>query len=192
MSARFALGLALSLALLGRALPASAYCLTRGCNEATESCSTDFNGCINEPGAKTLHWASGCVSFDVQQDGSALRGISYEDARSAIHDGFSEWLNADCGGGEHPDIMIKDYGPVECRASEYNQDAGNANVFLFRDDSWPYENSLDTLALTTLIYDADTGEIYDADVEVNTFESPMSIAPLGDPLARTEIDFRSV
>jgi hypothetical protein len=192
VSLRLGTGALLTLAWLSQAAPASAYCLTRGCNEATQSCSTDSKGCIVEPSSPILYWDSSCVSFDVQRDASGLRGISYEDARQAIHDGFAEWLGADCGDGQHPDITIKDYGPVECRVAEYNQDAGNANVFMFRDDSWPYENSLDTLALTTLIFDADSGQIYDADVEVNTFESDMAIEAIGAPVGRSDVDFRSV
>ena len=102
-------------------------------------------------------------------------------------DGFTQWLNADCD-GLGPSITISDYGPVECRQAEYNQDAANANVFMFRDDDWPYENAIDTLALTTLIFNADNGEIYDADVEVNTIQSPMSIGDIGPD----DIDFSSV
>jgi hypothetical protein len=191
MSWRLGLSVALGLALLGQAATASAYCLTRGCNEATQDCAIDANGCVIGPDSPILHWDSSCVSFDVQQDGSSLRGISYEAANDAIHDAFSEWLNADCN-GRSPSITISDYGAVECRTPEYNQDAGNANVFMFRDDSWPYENSDDTLALTTLIFDADSGRIYDADVEINTFESAMAIAPLDQPIGHSEIDFRSV
>ena len=112
------------------------------------------------------------MSFDVQRSGSPLRGITYEEAHSAIVSGFSQWLNADCGAGRGPDITISDYGPVECRKAEYNQDSPNANILMFRDDDWPYDNAIDTLALTTLIFNADNGEIYDADIEVNTFQSP--------------------
>jgi hypothetical protein len=128
------------------------------------------------------------VSFDLQKDGSRLRGLGYEQAHSAILAGFKQWLSADCGGGQNPDITIRDYGPVECHEAEYNQDAPNANIFMFRDDSWPYQNAIDTLALTTLIFNAETGAIYDADVEVNTFQSSMSI----DDVGPNDIDFNSV
>jgi len=165
---------------------AQAFCLTHGCNDAKQSCSVDSKGCLTS--GPLLHWESGCVSFDVQKDGSALRGISYEAAHAAIVAGFSQWLNADCGDGKKPGIGVSDYGPVDCREPEYNQDAPNANVFMFRDDDWPYANAIDTLALTTLIYDAETGEIYDADVEVNTHESAMAV----DNVGPFDIDFNSV
>jgi hypothetical protein len=143
---------------------------------------------LTEEAGPQLHWESSCVSFDVQKDGSPLRGISYEAAHTAIAAGFSQWLNADCGSGKTPSITISDYGPVDCREPEYNQDAPNANVFMFRDEDWPYANAIDTLALTTLIYDAESGEIYDADVEVNTHESAMAV----DHVGPSDIDFNSV
>jgi hypothetical protein len=182
------LGLALGLAAFCGVYEAHAFCLTRGCNDAKQDCEYDVHQCLTKESGHLLHWGSSCVSFDVQQEGSPLRGISYEAAHDAIRAGFQEWLNADCGGGVGPGIKISDFGPVECREAEYNQDAANANVFMFRDDGWPYANAIDTLALTTLIFNADSGEIYDADVEVNTFESEMSI----DGSAHGAIHFPSV
>jgi hypothetical protein len=181
----FISALALGLGLLWSA-PAGAFCLTHGCSDKKQHCEYDTRGCLQT--GPLLHWASSCVSFDVQRSGSPLRGISYDDAHAAIVDGFRQWLNADCGDGRGPSITISDYGPAECRQTEYNQDSPNANVIMFRDEDWPYENAIDTLALTTLIFNADNGEIYDADVEVNTFQSPMSIGNIGD----TDIDFSSV
>jgi hypothetical protein len=193
------LSIAFGLALSSAAADAAAFCLTHGCNDRKQSCEFDQNGCLMT--GPLLHWASSCVSFDVQQDGSALRSLSYVDAHDAIVTGFKQWLNADCGGGAGPFISISDYGPVECRTAEYNQAAPNANIFMFRDDEWPYTNAIDTLALTTLIFNADNGEIYDADVEVNT--APPEKQPPGipqPPVARwstdgsgsADIDFNSV
>jgi hypothetical protein len=153
---------------------AQAFCLTRGCSDK-ETCQHDQNGCLVT--GPLLYWGSSCVSFDVQRSGSPLRGITYQEAHSAIVAGFMQWLNADCGDGRGPAITISDYGPVECRKAEYNQDSPNANILMFRDDDWPYDNAIDTLALTTLIFNADTGEIYDADIEVNTFQSPAPPEP---------------
>jgi hypothetical protein len=173
------------LAVFWGTLNASAYCLTHGCNERTQACAYENECLVTGP---VLHWPSSCVSFDLQQDGSPLRGLRYDDAHEALVQAFNQWLGADCGDGRRPNIKISDYGPVECREAEYNQDAPNANIVMFRDDSWPYQNAIDTLALTTLIFNAETGAIYDADVEVNTFQTPMSVGAVGP----SDIDFHSV
>ncbi|HYP89329.1 MAG TPA: matrixin family metalloprotease [Polyangiaceae bacterium] len=177
---------ALGLAVLGATWHASAFCLTHGCNERKQDCGLTSEGCLNN--GPLLHWPSSCVSFDVQKDGSPLRELGYDEAHEAVLNGFRQWINADCGDGQHPDVTMSDYGPVECHEAEYNQDAPNANIVMFRDDSWPYQNAIDTLALTTLIFNADTGAIYDADVEVNTFQAPMSLGIVGPG----EVDFNSV
>ena len=41
------------------------------------------------------------------------------------------------------------------------------DVIVFRDDTWPYHDPNSTLGLTTVTFDAVTGEIYDADMEIN-------------------------
>ena len=172
--ARFTGSLALGISLLC-AGQAQAFCLTHGCSDKKQVCEYDDNGCLQT--GPLLHWASSCVSFDVQRAGSPLRGISYDEAHADIVSGFQQWLSADCGFGQNPSITISDYGAVDCHNAEYNQDSPNANILMFRDDDWPYENAIDTLALTTLIFNADSGEIYDADVEVNTFQSPAPPEP---------------
>jgi len=185
MKARL-LSVGCGLALFGASLDASAYCLTRGCNERTQSCAYEAGCLVSGP---LLHWPSSCISFDLQQDGSPRRGLGYAETHEALIGAFDQWLNADCGDGKKPNVTITDFGPVACHEAEYNQDAPNANIVMFRDDSWPYQNAIDTLALTTLIFNAESGAIYDADVEVNTFQAPMVVVGEVGP---SDIDFHSV
>ena len=175
----------LLLALLCISTDAHAFCLTHGCDPTRQVCEYDEYGCMVT--GPVLYWASSCVSYDVQKDGSALRGISYEDAHAAIARAFDQWLTADCGGAT-PSLTVNDYGPVDCRRHEYNKTSPNANIFMFRDDAWPYQNTIDTLALTTVTYDSASGELYDADVEINTFQTGMTVGPVG----LGDTDFNSV
>ena len=64
---------------------------------------------------------------------------------------------------------------VACRRHEYNAGQGNANIILFHDEVWPYQGTSNTLALTTLTFNTDTGEIYDADMEINAVASEVDI-----------------
>lgn len=181
------LSASLALGLIAVAPEAEAFCLTRGCRDKS-SCNYDSQGCLLEDDGPLLHWTSRCLSFDLQQDGSVLRHLAYPEANAAVQAAFKQWLSADCGDGRRPNVEVQDYGPVECHTAEYNQDSSNANIIMFRDDDWPYKNSIDTLALTTLIFNAESGEIYDADIEINTHMASMSIGEVG-PL---DIDFASV
>jgi hypothetical protein len=166
------------------ALPraASAYCIARGCEE-----DPDFNDTFEGPtecvrdgfclvsGGTELRWPKSCISYGVQRDGSELDGIDFDTAHAIVSAAFDTWLSADCGDGATPGVGIADKGVIDCRKAEYNQDQGNANVILFRDDDWPYVNSVDALALTTLTYNVRNGEIYDADIEINSFEAQLTV-----------------
>jgi hypothetical protein len=59
---------------------------------------------------------------------------------------------------------------------QYNQNGPNQHVIIFRDNDWPYHDNSNALALTTVTYDKLTGEIYDADMEINTAQQTLSTA----------------
>ncbi len=147
------------------AQPGFAFCLTRTCDPSSGTCA--HTGICYTSGLP-LYWPNSCVSFDVQKDGSPKLGISAATLDSIAKAAFTQWMNADCGGGQHPSIKVVDGGPIDCAKPEYNKDQPNANVITFHDDTWEYTNTIDTLALTTVFFDGDTGEIYDANIEINS------------------------
>lgn len=102
----------------------------------------------------------------MQKDASAQ--VSLAVATDIFEQAFQAWANVDCGGGKHPRIKAVNLGTVVCDAHEYNKQAGNANIILFQDEAWPHVGANTTLALTTVTYNVDTGEIYDADMELNS------------------------
>src|SRR5262249_19305942 len=111
------------------------------------------------------------------QDASSQ--VSLDVATEVFTTAFATWMNADCGGGTHPNVLVKEGGTVACHTQEYNQDKGNAHVIMFDDDAWPYEGTVNTLALTTVTYDLDTGEIYDADMELNSHDATFTTGDTG-------------
>jgi hypothetical protein len=156
---------------------AFAFCRTTTCdpNDPKQMCSGTPLCPVTS--GRPLFWKSLCVSFGVHELGSPLRGISFDQSRSVVTDGFLRWLNIDCGGGAPPGLQISDFGAISCDRREYNSetDGGNANVWIFRDDEWPYETGSHTLALTTITFEKETGEIFDADVELNSAQNNLTI-----------------
>lgn len=187
---RLAAALAAALTL-GTAAHAGAYCRSASCPRP-DSDSTDGHVC--EPASfddcgTVLQWRQPCLGFSVQADASSQ--FDADTARAVLAQVFSTWTTVDCGVGP-PSISVFDLGTVSCAGVEYNQHAGNANVLVFRDDGWPHEGVVGgdgTLALTTVTYDIDTGDIYDADIEVNTAAQRFSIA---DQPGNDEYDLISV
>ena len=132
-----------------------------------------------------LYWPNACVSFSVQKDGSPLRGIGFAAFDAVVSDALYEWSHVDCGSGE-PSIELFDRSPVDCARVQYNSNAPNANLWMFRDQDWPY-GGRGTLALTTVTYGPSTGQIFDADVEINSAQNRITV---GDSTIR--LDLKSI
>jgi hypothetical protein len=136
-------------------------------------------------------WASECVSYDLQQDAS--KQVPYAKADQMFATAFAKWTSIDCAGSGNyatgrVSIDVRDLGAVACNQVQYNQDQGNQHVIIFHDDVWPHDDSNNTLGLTTITYDPDTGEIYDADMEINA-TVPLTV---GDPVPKDGYDFESI
>lgn len=170
---RLAMGAGAALAglvALLSAAPAFAYCRTTTCDPQTE-CDYDSRFCTDV--GLPLAWKSGCVSYSVQQDASPERNIDYDEIHDIAERAFDRWTNADCG-GDAPSLSTSDMSPVNCGEPQYNSNDPNANVIMFRDSNWPYDGANATLALTTITFNYETGEIFDADIEVNSFKTPLT------------------
>src|SRR5215510_7902949 len=74
--------------VLVAAADASAYCRTRTCQlSSTAACTRDAaTGCYSEGVA--VYWASDCISYAIQRDGSLAQGISAEQTASLVDAGF--------------------------------------------------------------------------------------------------------
>jgi hypothetical protein len=168
---------ALVLPLVGVGWPslAHAYCRTTSCEAALDGtdCKLDHEGCatLGEP----LFWPQRCVSFAVP----ALAPLGQppaEELAQAARLAFERWLSVDCGGAP-PSIHALDLGFVECRRHAFDPVGGNANVVTYRADSWPYTDRSDAIALTSVSFNLQTGEIYDADIELNALARRFGDAP---------------
>jgi hypothetical protein len=170
------------------ATDARAYCRTTTCDPthptAPDACQYE-DGCAQN--GIPLFWPNACVAFSVQQTGSPLRNIDFATFDAVVSDVLYEWSHVDCGGGS-PSIQLFDRSPVACARVEYNADAKqpNANIWMFRDAAWPH-GGRGTLALTTVTYSPATGQIYDADVEINSAQNRITV---GDSSIR--LDLKSI
>jgi hypothetical protein len=157
------------------AVSASAFCRTRTVNIPADYDPSE-SGCWLH--GLPLYWANACVGYDIQEDAS--KQISYDDAASDIALAFTRWTSTTCSGAKgsgRVSIDVRDLGPVACNVVQYNEAGPNQHAIIFRDNDWPYDDTSNTLALTTVTYDPDTGEIYDADMEINTYQYTLSVAP---------------
>jgi Matrixin len=184
---------------------ASAFCRTTTCGlpagfvpSEGECTPPDFDAycaSMNPPAKKLpVYWSNACVSYDIQQ--SASKQVPYAKAVELFAAAFAKWTSTTCADGNgRVSIDVDYFGPVVCNKVQYSSNQGNQHVIIFYDgdtpaDTWPYDDSANTLGLTTITFDPDTGEIYDADMAINSgSDVPLS---LGDPVPAEGYDFQSI
>ncbi len=182
---RGAIGVALAVATVLVPLRAHAFCRT---TTAPVPANYDAarNGCITS--GLALYWKGACVTYAINQDAASY--IPFETATKIIDQAFATWATAKCADtGERAGISLYDLGAVECAEVRYNSGSPNQNLIVFRETSWPYNDAANTLGLTTVTFNADNGEIYDADMEINASEHNLSIS---DQVPQNGFDLLSV
>jgi hypothetical protein len=168
-SALLSLG-AFAVISVGFASEASAFCRSTTC---TGDCARDENECktTGEP----LYWASSCVSFSLQQDSSIHIPMKYFE--QAAQRSFVAWTDLECETGLAT-VAFSQLDDVACHKTEYNKGGTNANIIMFQDNKWVYQGVDNTLAKTTVTFDGDTGEILDADIEINHANNNFTISDM--------------
>lgn len=175
-----------ALAVAGAGLlwaPAShAYCRTRTCEFRNDvDCRFDSARCSTV--GEFVYWDSHCIPFAVQRDGSPDEGISAEELDVLVQNGFDAWSTVPCTGNDTPVLRAGSQGEIACGEVEYNcndRDA-NSNIVTFRDD---FDNTrlglrFGVIALTTLTANLVTGELFDADIEINSRDEDFDVDTIG-------------
>jgi hypothetical protein len=173
-------------AMLTIADTASAFCRSTTCRASGgHECPTDSDGCPSD-GAQ-LFWPTSCVSYAVNKLGT--QELDPADSRAVIKKCFQAWTDVKCADGTVSKMTFQELDPVDCHKSEYNKTGTNVNVVLFQDDDWKYHGIDGTLAKTSVTYNDGTGEIYDADIEVNSANNTVTIT---DDPAKVEYDLQAI
>jgi MYXO-CTERM domain-containing protein len=149
----WALGVA---ALLAAPAPAGAYV-------RTQTCSPNGGPLACEAGEapREIFWPAACVVYHINEAGS--EDTDSNRAFVAIETSFQRWTLPDCSY-----ISFINGGFTDEDRVGYNSYTGagqNANIVVFRDADWEHESGI--LALTSVTYRPSTGEIVDADIELN-------------------------
>lgn len=160
------------------------------CRTTTVGIPANYNpvdrGCFTD--GLYLFWRNQCVSYSVSEQAS--RVADFQTATSIIDTAFARWPNVTCPAtGGAPGIQVSNIGSTNCTEVRYNPDSANQNMIVFRDDGWPYNDAYSTLGLTTVTFNADTGEIFDADMEINSSQRNLVA---GDVIPKNGFDLESV
>ena len=175
-----------------------AWCRTTTCDQQNPPAScgpTNPYQCTTE--GTPIAWPSTCVSTSVSAAGSPLLHITAAKMREIVQSAFNQWTTADCADGTgHPNFVVDTFPDVNCTDvtgdNGYKSTGPNYNVWIFRDNGWPYDATDESaIAITTTQFSPDTGVIYDSDVELNS-NSPNFTFTTTDPPLNVGMDLASV
>lgn len=174
---------------------AQAYCRTRTCEFRNDvDCEYDRDLCSTV--GEYVFWGSACIPFAVQRDGSSDEDISAAQLDQLVKNGFDTWSSVQCPRGNTPELSSSSQGEIACDEVEYNCNVreDNSNLVMFRDD---FANTvaglrLGVIALTTLTANLVTGELFDADIEINSRDEDFVVSGDGGANPDDPRDLRGV
>ncbi|MGB0678993.1 MAG: matrixin family metalloprotease [Polyangiales bacterium] len=125
-----------------------------------------------------LAWQRRCISYAVDIQGTA--GLSLNQARDLIDAAFQTWAALDCGTGS-PLLQVRQLvQPSNCQEAAFCRHGANVNTVAFIDDWEARDYDPFAFAITTVFTNAKTGEIVDADMQINERLGPYADCPSVD------------
>lgn len=162
---------------------ADAFCRTT--TVPTDPSFSPTNGQCWEQGIFVYH-SRKCVGYAIESPGS--KKLDMARVKTLTATAFDTWETSTCGSGKGPTIDAQSLGDTSASALGYDTSGGkNASAIVFWDDKWPH-SSTNEVILTTLTFNRESGEILDADMEVNTADIDFT---LDDPVPANGTDMQS-
>jgi len=160
---------------------AAAYCRTMSCELGEDpnhpSCPRDESQCVTK--GNPLHWASPCLTYSVQVDGSPRSKLDADQVQAFVEQAFSAWKAARCPGGGSPRFEAQFQSYVSCDRREAVCDdlSKSANVVMFHDNDW--HDGAGHIGVTTPTGGTQSGLVIDADIELNSQDFSFASDPSG-------------
>jgi hypothetical protein len=163
------------------AVDAAAFCRTTTV-AAPPGYDPTTNGCITQ--GVPLAWPSMPVTFELHDTGSTQ--ISLDAATPIFDAAFAAWSGISCSTADpsaQPSLSFQRLGPTDAPFTDCDADtacqtmeADGPHQIIFRDDEWPYDDSANAIALTTVTFGIETGHIRSANIEINSRDFRLSAA----------------
>ncbi len=174
--ASLALALALSLGVVSEA---RAWC--QSCTVQAPPASTCSQRCFcpvdTNPAAHLLFWNRRCMELSVM-DAPGPRFTTAE-LDTVVERSFATWTDVDCG-GRTPGLQIR-LGEERafCDVPQYVSGEGNTNTIAVVHEGWSERMGHDpeAFALTTTFFLLESGQIVDADMELNEEDWDFAVCP---------------
>ncbi|MGD8860698.1 MAG: matrixin family metalloprotease [Myxococcales bacterium] len=143
------------------------------------------DGACPAPGT-WLQWERQCISFTVAP--RSTDDPPLDDIRDAVARSFRRWQAIRCGGRPIGFELGETEQLGACREPEYNVRGANANTVFFIDDWVGQGLDEDAFGLTLIWHDPNTGEIYDADMQLNEMQGRFDICGAVCPVGVVDLE----
>jgi hypothetical protein len=159
---------------------AAAYCrLTTEMPTASQACAT---------GGVGLAWNRSCISYSLVKRSDPLP--LFETVRDVTDTSFRTWNRVTCDALPLGIELAQTQQLGQCEAPEYNKSSANANTIIFVQDWEERDLPPDAFGLTLVWHNPESGEIYDADMQIN--ETLGTLAVCRGSCGRGEVDLQNV
>lgn len=172
-------GLACVAIVLMTANEASAFCRLTTAEPSGGTCSTQGRG---------LAWDRQCISYTVVP--RTQQNIALDAIRDTIDTSFEQWVNVQCTTGPVPLSLGQTERLGECTTAQYNQFGPNANTIMFLNTWQGKDFPAEAFGLTLVWHDPKSGEIFDADMQLNETIAPIALCDHG--CDRSVVDLANV
>lgn len=131
---------------------------------------------IEERRIVPLRWERPCVTWTLHPDGTG--DLPRADVVGAIERSFAAWTDTTCDGSPVGfEVTQRDVPDLRCRYIDHVLGEPNVSAILFAQDWAGRFNPPSAFALTNTWFDARTGEILGADLEINDERRAWAICP---------------
>ncbi len=139
--------------------------------EQAMTCDDVYVPCDSGKSPKPTAWKTPCVEIHLNEKGT--KTLPFEDVEAVVKTSIEAWNVPDRSS------VVMSYGGLtdETRIGYNPFIDENANIIVFRDEEW--NESVMIMALTSVTNRSSTGQIYDADMEINTYQYRFGI--VSDP-----------
>jgi hypothetical protein len=147
------------------------------CGTARAYCRTTSEkpppGALCSSEGKPFFWDRQCVSFSMSK--RSTPEPSLDSLRDAADRAFRPWTEVECANGRVGLQIVQTAELGQCTTAQYNLHGPNANTIMFLTDWAGPDFYADAFAITQIRYNSITGEIYDADMQINETLGPLGI-----------------
>lgn len=120
-----------------------------------------------------LHWQRSCISYSLVERRRARP--DFEDVRDAVDRAFQTWSAVQCDGAPVDLSLGQTEALSRCETPQHASRGGNTNSIIFVEDWAERGLPSDAFGLTLIWHSPESGEIFDADMQVNETMGELTI-----------------